>query len=172
MRLRDYLPVSRRNLADRQDLITSLLIRIDARLNRMENHMTQASNYDEQLGALIGVVVAEVLSLRDGIRQKDAALQAAQGALADADENTRQQIADALAADAQADAERTKSWLDQLAQAVPQDVPDVPVPDPGQPAEPPADSGLTPPETGGGDTGGDVGVDPVTEPDESTGQDA
>ena len=108
------------------------------------------SQYSDQLGALIGVVVAEVVSLRDGIAQKDAALQAAQEQLSNVDADTAQKISDALAADSAADADRTKAWLDQLASAAPVTVPDVPVPDPGQPAEPPADSGLEVPDPAAG----------------------
>ena len=98
----------------------SRLLDIPARLDRLENRMTSMeSQYSDQLGALIGVVVAEVVSLRDGIAQKDAALQAAQEQLSNVDADTAQKISDALAADSAADADRTKAWLDQLASAAP-----------------------------------------------------
>ena len=138
---------------------------IDARLegveksnNRLENRMTSMEDQAwGQLGALIGVVVAEVASLKDGIAQKDAALQAAQTALAGADAAAEQKVADALAADSAADVDRVNSYLGQLSSAAPVDVPEVPVPDPGTPADPPADSGVTVPDApvDGGDTSGD-----------------
>lgn len=123
-------------------------------INQLEERMTSVESQAwDQLGALIAVVVAEVQSLREGIAQKDAALQAAQEALANADANTQQQVADALAADSAADVDRVLAYTDQLKAAAPVEVPEVPVPDPGQPAEPPADSGVEVPDSGSSDSG-------------------
>lgn len=106
---------------------------------RMTNVEQQAW---DQLGALIGVVIAEVKSLRDGIAEKDAALAAAQAALANADADAARKVQEALDTDSASDAARVNSYLDQLKTAVPADVPEVEVPDAGQPAEPPAGSGV------------------------------
>lgn len=118
---------------------------------------TLEEQYAEQVGALIGIVTAENASLKVGIAQKDAALQAALEALnqerADRDALVANQVRAALDADSAADADRMKVYLDQLKAAVPADVPDVPVPDPGVPATPPPDSGVEipvePPSDGG-----------------------
>lgn len=137
------------------------------RLDSLEERMAQIEDEAySQLGTLIGVVVAEVASLRDGVAQKDQALadakalidsQAGQLAGAEADKAAAVSaaVSAALDADSQADAARVEQYVDQLKAAVPDaDVPDVPVPDPGQPAEPPADSGVDVPV-----------VDPTPTPD-------
>jgi hypothetical protein len=110
----------------------------------LEHRMTTAEDTAwAQLGALIGVVVAEVQSLKDGIAQKDAALQdalaALQAAQADNTAEVEQAVSDALAADSAGDTTRTLDYLQQLSAAAPVDVPVVPVPEPGEPATPPED---------------------------------
>ena len=99
-----------------------------------------------QLGTLIGVVVAEVESLRAGVAAKDQALadasaliESLRGQLADAQADQAAQVQaavdQALALDSQADAARVTGYTDQLRAALPAvEVPDVPVPDPGVPA--------------------------------------
>jgi hypothetical protein len=131
----------------RDDQIKSILHRLD----QLEIRMTSAEQaVNEKLGVLIGVVVAEVASLRAGVADKDAALQAALAqlqALEDSEAaDVARQVQAALDTDSAADTVRVQGYLDQLSQAVPADVPDVPVPDPGQPAEPPADSGVEVPD--------------------------
>lgn len=131
----------------RDDQIRSILHRLD----QLEIRMTSAEqDVNEKLGVLIGVVVAEVASLRDGLSTKDAALQAALAqlqALQDSEAaDVARQVQAALDTDSAADTVRVQNYLDQLSQAVPADVPDVPVPDPGEPAEPPADSGVEVPD--------------------------
>lgn len=132
-------------------------------LERMEQRMTNVEQQTwDELGRLVGVIVAEVTSLRDGIAQKDAALQAAQAELADAQSAAAQQVQDALDADSAADVERALGLVDQLKTAVPADVPDVPVPAPGEPAE-------EPPAGGGGDVPAEPapGDQPTPNPDGS-----
>lgn len=132
---------------------------LGARIESLENRVTNIENEAfEQLGVLIGVVVAEVESLRTGITAKDQALADAlaqiEALVANAaGEEARQAeavaaaVRDALALDSTADATRVLGYVDQLKAAAPtQEVPEVPVPDPGVPAEPPADSGVEVPE--------------------------
>lgn len=133
--------------------IDTRLRAVEKNIINLEERMTSVEEqYAGEVGALVAVVVAEVLSLREGVRQKDEALALAQTALADADARTQQAVADALAADSAADAERLKVYLDQLKATVPVEVPEVAVPDPGVPAEPPADSGVEIPEVDSGST--------------------
>lgn len=156
----DYVPISRYVLNSRiaeainqkfTAVVFPRLSRIDRRLSsieekqrELEERMTTAEETAwAQLGALIGVVIAEVTSLRDGIAQKDAALVAAQEALeqerADRDATVAQQVADAIGADSASDTARTLDYLSQLSAAAPVEVPEVPVPAPGEPATPPED---------------------------------
>lgn len=121
---------------------------------RLESRMTSVEQQTwDELGRLVGVVVAEVTSLRDGIAQKDAALQTALAALADADEAAAAQVQAALDADSAADVERVLGLSDRLKAVVPAEVPEVPVPPVGEPAEEP--EAPTEPETPAEPTPGD-----------------
>lgn len=116
---------------------------IHDRIDTLETRMTTAeqneSAANDRFAALLGTAIAEIKSLRSNVEAFPAQLAQA---IADGDK-TR---ADALAADAQRDAERLNAYADQLAELYPQPVPDVEVPDAGQPAEPPVDSGVEVPE--------------------------
>lgn len=110
----------------------------------------------ERLATRIGVMIAEGVSLRQTIAEKDAALNAA---LAERDAlaaNTAQQIEAALALDAQADAARLEELLRQAGVEVPAPVPPVEVPPAGEPATPPADGPAVEPV--------DEGALPTTDP--------
>jgi hypothetical protein len=102
--------------------------RIWQKINELEERMTTTEQEQYDRGAqLVGLLKAEFASLHSQLDQ----------ALADSDAK----VATALGEDSKADAERIKGLLDELATVLPGTVPDVPVPDPGQPAEVPADGG-------------------------------
>ena len=152
--------------------------------------MTAAAQYDEVLTRLadrIGMLVAENASIRDAVKQKDEALAAAATALSNVQDQlaaeqaseaaeVQRQVQEALEADAQKDLARVEALLTAAGGELPGDVPDVPVPDPGQPADPPDGSDVTPvdeppdtpvPSTGDNSDGsGDAGTD---QPDDGTG---
>ena len=99
------------------------------------------------LGVLIGIVVAEVRQDRDTITNLTDALTQAQdlitqlqgqleGATADKAEAVATAVADALAVDAAGDTQRTLDAVEKLKAAAPVEVPEVPTPEPGTPAEP------------------------------------
>jgi hypothetical protein len=120
--------------------------RLAIELNRLGNAMTQAeSEQYERLANLAGVIKAEFASLK---AQLDEALQSQDEA-----------VAQALGDDASTDAERLRVLIDALTDAVPGQTPEVPVPDPGEPATEP---GPLPdvPESPAGEAG-------ATEPDSS-----
>lgn len=97
-----------------------------ARLNTLESRMSSAEAAAYARAAeVVGLIKAEFASLRQQVSDAAAA-----GAAA-------------LENDAQADADRITGLIDELAAELPADVPDVPVPDPGQPAELPADGDQT-----------------------------
>jgi hypothetical protein len=114
-------------LVGRDEMLRALKMLED----RMTNAETQAN---DRFAALLGTVIAEIKSLRAG--QETFAVQLAQ-AVADGDKAT----ADALAADALADAARLDGYSDLLSELYPADVPVVDVPAPGQPADPPVVDG-------------------------------
>jgi hypothetical protein len=124
-----------RGLVGRDELLRAL--------NHLEERMTTAEQTEaasnERFAALLGTVIAEIKSLRNG--QENFAEQLAQ-AVADGDKAR----ADALAADALADADRLDQYSNMLSELYPADVPVVEVPPPGEPAEPPADSGVEVPD--------------------------
>lgn len=117
--------------------------------------LTAAAQYEEVLSRLatrVGVLTAEISSLQDTVGQKDAALSAVNQQLADTvageqatiSTEVARQVQEALEADAQRDLARVQEILSQAGGELPTDVPDVPVPDPGQPAEVPSDSDVQP----------------------------
>lgn len=115
-----------------------VLDHLNRRINDLEDRMTSVEQQTwDQLGRLVGVVIAEVKSLRETVAAKDAALAATQEALAGADAAAAEQVRAALDADSASDVERVVGLLGQLADVVPAEVPDVPVPAPGEPAEAP-----------------------------------
>lgn len=71
----------------------------------------------ERAAEVVGLIRAEFASLRDQLANSDVALEA----------------------DAQADADRLNGLVDELVSVLPAEVPEVSVPDPGQPAELPAE---------------------------------
>lgn len=102
--------------------------RIWQEINEMRRDMEAAEQEQYDRGAqLVGLIKAEFASLHTQL----------DGALADSDAK----VSAAAKADSLADAQRVKELLDELASTLPGQVPDVPVPDPGQPAELPADNG-------------------------------
>jgi len=115
------------NYAARDELDLHIL----ERLNNLEARMTSAENDAYARAAeVVGLIKAEFASLRQQVQ--DAATAGAA----------------ALEQDAQADADRINGLIDELASVLPAEVPDVPVPAPGEAAELPDDS------SGGGDVGG------------------
>lgn len=111
----DWLPATRGQVEN----LWSYVLGQTEHITRIGERMTTAENEAYVRAAqLVGLIKAEFASLRQQLADKDAALNA----------------------DAQADADRLNGLLDELATVVPADVPDVPVPDPGQPAELPDDS--------------------------------
>lgn len=134
----DFMPISRREakrlIADVLAPVTSDIYRRitagEKKLTRLEHRMTTAEQDQYARGIqLVGLLKAEFASLH---AQLDAAIEDKDAAIAAGVES-------ALGQDSAADAERIKGLLDELATVLPGDVPDVPVPDPGQPAELPVD---------------------------------
>lgn len=122
----DFLTSPWRTEIAKDELNLSVLRRI----NEVETRMTTAENAAYARAAeVVGLIRAEFASLRQQVSEAATA-----GAAA-------------LEADAQADADRITGLIDELAAELPADVPDVPVPDPGAPAELPeslpADDGPT-----------------------------
>lgn len=97
--------------------------RLATRLTRLETRMSAFDDRLAEAAALVGRIRAEVQSLRDQLT---------------AEQTDDQAQVDAAVAEArQADADRVGSLVDLLAEILPADVPDVPVPEPGQPATDP-----------------------------------
>lgn len=126
--------------------------------------MTAAAAENELFQALatrLGMMLAEAQSLRDSLAQKDAALTAAQEALASEqagrNEEVARQVAEALELDAQRDAARLEELLRQAGGTVPAPVPPVEVPPAGEPAQPPTDVPVEVPPVNEGEL-------PVTDP--------
>ena len=114
-------------------------------------HMTMAAREDElnlRLATRIGVLMAEVISLRSSIVTKDEALSAAANAFAAEVESRNaeiaRQLAEALELDAQRDAARIEELLRLAGEDIPAEIPEVEIPLPGEPAEIPPDSGVPP----------------------------
>lgn len=127
--------------------------RLDEVTTQLEEKIIMASGLRdteliERLAVRIGVVMAEVISLRDSVTIKDAALAAAQTAL-EAEVQGRnaeiqRQLTEALALDAQQDAARIEQLLRDAGGDLPAEVPVVDVPPAGEPAEIPLGSGVEP----------------------------
>jgi hypothetical protein len=162
---------SNRKFAELWEYVTAQTEANTAAFERLESRMTSVEQQTwDELGRLVGVIVAEVTSLRDGIAQKDAALQAALAALEDAESAAATQVQEALDADSAADAERSLSLIDQIKAALPAEVevPDVPVPPVGEPAEEPTPAEPTEPEAPVDETPVDEAPVENTNPDGST----
>ncbi len=141
---------------------------LDARTTALEARMTSMEEtVGNELGVLVGVVVAEVESLRTGNAAKDQALVDARAQIESLKANVEGEplrqaeavqaaVTAALAADSATDTERLLAYTDKLKAALPAavEVPVVEVPEPGVPAEVPADSAVEP-----------VEVTPVVEPE-------
>jgi hypothetical protein len=110
-------------------------------VRQLEDRMTTAEQAEaqsnERFAALLGTVIAEIKSLRANVEAFPAQLAQA---VADGD----QERANALASDALADAARVDAYTDMLSELYPAEVPTVPVPEPGQPADPPIVEGGDP----------------------------
>lgn len=89
------------------------------------------------LGSLVGRLIAEVQSLRDGLTTKQAALNVALEALAGKDAEAERKVQAALDADSDADVVRITGLVNEISAALPVEVPTVPVPPIGQPAQDP-----------------------------------
>ena len=141
---------------------------LDYRLTILHDHLEEKitmtsglrdTELIERLAVRIGVVMAEIISLRESVVTKDAALAAAQAAF-DAEVESRnaevlRQVTEALELDAQRDAARIEQLLRDAGGDLPT-VPPVEPPPPGEPAEIPDGSGVDP-------------VDESTLPDTETG---
>lgn len=104
------------------------LTRLQMKSIELETRMTSAENAAYARAAeVVGLIKAEFASLRQQVA--DAATAGAA----------------ALEQDAQTDADRINGLIDELAEVLPAEVPDVPVPAPGEAAELPADGGEEPP---------------------------
>lgn len=86
------------------------------------------------LGNLVGRLIAEVQSLRDGLTTKQAALNVALEALAGKDAEAERKVQAALNADSDADVVRITGLVNEISAALPVEVPTVPVPPIGEPA--------------------------------------
>jgi hypothetical protein len=115
----DLLPyVPRRETERRFDDLWSYVMDQTEEITKMGERMTSAENEAYARAAeVVGLIKAEFASLRE---QLDSS-------------------AEALSADAQADADRLNGLMDELASVLPAEVPEVPTPEPGQPAELPAE---------------------------------
>lgn len=114
-------------------------------------HMTMAGREDElnlRLATRIGVLLAEVISLRSSVVTKDEALSAAANALAaeveSRDAEIARQLAEALELDAQRDGARIEELLRQAGEDISAEIPEVEIPPAGEAAEIPPDSGVLP----------------------------
>lgn len=105
--------------------------------NNLEDRMTsiEDAQYD-RAREIVALLRAEFASLRSQI----------DAAVTDKDAAVAAGVASALADDAVADTQRITGLVDELASVLPGDVPEVPVPAPGEPAELPTGG-----ESGGGD---------------------
>lgn len=128
---------------------------LDRRLNevttQLEEKITMTSGLRdteliERLAVRIGVMMAEVTSLRDSVVTKDAALAAAQAAFGAEVEGRNaeisRQVTEALELDAQRDAARIEQLLRDAGGELPVEVPPVDAPPAGEPADTPAGSGV------------------------------
>ena len=147
--------VTRSELNDR---IATLYYHLEEKIR-----MTMAAREDElnlRLATRLGVLMAEVISLRSSVVTKDEALSAAANAFAAEVESRNaeiaRQLAEALELDAQRDAARIEELLRLAGEDIPAEIPEVEIPLPGEPAEIPPDSGVPP-------------VDESTLPDTETG---
>lgn len=102
--------------------------RSEDRLTLLEDRMTAFDDKLVQAAALVGRIRAEFQSLRDQLAAEQAAEQA----------DDQAQVDTAVAAARDADAARVGGLVDALAELLPADVPELPVPEPGQPATDPA----------------------------------
>lgn len=110
----------------RDELTLSVLRRID----HLETYVSTAETAaTARLAELAGLIKAEFASLKG---QLDAAI-------ADKDAAVAAGITSALNDDSAADASRLEGLIAEFESVLPATVPDVPVPDPGQPAELPAE---------------------------------
>ena len=102
------------------------LARHEFALHETRTRMTNMENEAYARAAeVVGLIKAEFASLR--------------GQLDEALAGTDAAVASALSEDSARDAERLTGLIDELSSVLPADVPDVPVPAPGEPAELPAD---------------------------------
>lgn len=134
------------------------IIAAPRRVRELENKVTsmEAESW-ASLGNLVGRLIAEVQSLRDGITTKQAALTEALAALQGKDEEAVRKVQAALDADSDADVVRIGGLVDQISAALPVDVPTVPVPPIGEPAQDPGEN------TNPGQNPGPSGDQPGTE---------
>ncbi|MBC8091366.1 MAG: hypothetical protein H7Y15_05380 [Pseudonocardia sp.] len=133
---------------------------LDARTTALEARMTSIEDtVGTELGVLVGVIVAEVESLRIGSAAKDQALVDARAQIeslkANSDGEALRQaeavqaaVTAALAADSVTDTDRLLGYTTKLKEALPPavEVPVIEVPQPGAPAEVPVDSTVEVPE--------------------------
>ena len=102
------------------------LARHEIALHEVRTRMTSMENEAYARAAeVVGLIRAEFASLR--------------GQLDEALAGTDAAVESALSEDSARDAERLTGLIDELSSVLPADVPDVPVPAPGEPAELPAD---------------------------------
>jgi hypothetical protein len=102
------------------------LARHEFALHEVRTRMTNMENEAYARAAeVVGLIKAEFASLR--------------GQLDEALVGTDAAVESALSEDSARDAERLTGLIDELSSVLPADVPDVPVPAPGEPAELPAD---------------------------------
>jgi hypothetical protein len=102
------------------------LARHEFALHEVRTRMTNMENEAYARAAeVVGLIKAEFASLR--------------GQLDEALAGTDAAVESALSEDSARDAERLTGLIDELSSVLPADVPDVPVPAPGEPAELPAD---------------------------------
>jgi hypothetical protein len=117
------------------------LARHEFALHETRTRMTSMENEAYARAAqVVGLIKAEFASLR--------------GQLDEALAGTDAAVESALSEDSARDAERLTGLIDELSSVLPADVPDVPVPAPGEPAELPTDAG-------DGDAGEPAPVDEV-----------
>lgn len=121
--------------------------RFNRRITRLEQRMTSAEQgLWTNLGRLVGLIIAENQSLKDGLTTKQAALTEALAALEGKDEEAARKVQAAIDADANADSQRLTGLVDELKAALPPEaeVPDVPVPVIGEPAVLPGEGDANP----------------------------
>lgn len=115
------------------------------RLLSLEEQMTAFEDQMSRGAQIVGLLRAEFASLRQQVADLS-------GQVAAEEADDQAQVAAGVDAARQADADRVGSLIDQLAEVLPAEVPQVPTPEPGEPATDPSTGESSDDVVGGGGT--------------------